>query len=350
MEQGEAGNHGNDQGSSGAALHAGGDEDGARAFIAQVKEEVERCLAAGMSKEQMFHELREKGFHPAAAFAVYKELRDQNNSWFKDYYVKMDLRKQAERLEFLLHQYRTVRDADAAARAQGTAAQQTAMDIPNDVGFLGHRTVPAGLDGTRLVCSSSCSDRRLASASLQLPLSSTTMYVPTGQLLHQIEQPVPNGGVQGVLEPSAACTTSNAAMAVTYPWSCTDNVQTDDVGTMLLHGEQGPPLQQWYPGASAGVVPPWDSNWPTPSSVQMPPENREHHHRPAPCHGEQAEQRLLIDSLRLGEDRNPQVHVASRHGEQAHEPLHQWQSGSQPEAPSKHLLEYQNRHDLAASE
>ena len=38
-------------------------------WAVKVKEEVERCLAAGMSKEQMFHELREKGFHPAAAFA-----------------------------------------------------------------------------------------------------------------------------------------------------------------------------------------------------------------------------------------------------------------------------------------
>lgn len=240
----------------------------------------------------------------------------------------MDLRKQAERLELLLHQYRTVRAADAAATAQVTAAQQTDMTIPNDVRLPGHRTVPAGLDGTRLVCSSSNGD-----------------VIPTGQLLHQIEQPVPNGGVQGVLEPSAACTTSNADMAVTGPWSCNDNV-----GTMWLHGEQGQPLQQWCPGASAGVVPPWGSYWPLPLSVQMPPENREHHDRPAPCHGEQAEQRLLIDSLRLGEDRNPQVHVASRHGEQAYEPLHQWQTGSQPEAPSKRLPEYRNRHDLAASE
>jgi hypothetical protein len=35
----------------------------------KVKEELERCLEAGMSKEEMFRELREKGSHPAATFA-----------------------------------------------------------------------------------------------------------------------------------------------------------------------------------------------------------------------------------------------------------------------------------------
>ncbi|KAI5011509.1 hypothetical protein ZWY2020_013646 [Hordeum vulgare] len=344
MGQSEAGNRGNDQGSSGAALNAGGDEDGARAFIAQVKEELERCLGAGMSKEKMFQELHGKGFHPAAAFAVYKELRDQNNDWFREHYVKMDLRKQAERLQLLLHHYRTVRAANAAARAQGTAGQQTAMAaVPNDVGLPGHwSTVPVGLDGTGLVSTSSSGEPRFAAPYSQLPSPATTTHAPTGQPLHQREQPVPDGGVQGVLEPSAACTAFNGAMAVTYPWSCTDNVHTDNVGTMWLLQ----PPQQWWPGASAGVVPSWGSNCQLPSSVQMPPENREHHDRPAPGpgHGEQAEQPLLIDGLRLGEYGNPQVHVAPQHGEQAHEPLHQWQTASQPQAP------YRNRHGLAASE
>ena len=35
----------------------------------KVKEEVERCLEAGTSKEQLFRVLREKGSHPAATFA-----------------------------------------------------------------------------------------------------------------------------------------------------------------------------------------------------------------------------------------------------------------------------------------
>jgi hypothetical protein len=38
-------------------------------WAVKVKAEVERCLAAGMSKEQMFRELREKGSHPAATYA-----------------------------------------------------------------------------------------------------------------------------------------------------------------------------------------------------------------------------------------------------------------------------------------
>ncbi|KAM0844419.1 hypothetical protein ACQ4PT_057061 [Festuca glaucescens] len=309
----EAHNCGNEQESREAALNAGGDEDDALAFIIQVKEEVERCLAAGMSKEQMFRELREKGSHPAATFAVYKELRHQNSDFFKEYYVKMDVRKQAERLKLLVHQYRTVRDACAGPRAPGTETQQTAMAIPpDDMGLLEDWTVLFGLNG----------DRQSAATSAQLP---------TGQPLHQREQPVPNGGNQRVPVPSAACTTSDSSMAVSYPWACTDNV-----GTMGWHGEQAVPLQQWWPGAGGCVLPPQGSYWQPPSSRERLTENGSHHAGAAPWHSQQAEPswrpgtqpHSQLDSLQSYG--NFLVHVASWHGEQAHEPLHQWQADRQP--------------------
>ncbi|KAK1684550.1 hypothetical protein QYE76_045398 [Lolium multiflorum] len=291
----EAANCGNDLESRAAALNAGGDKDeaDALAFIMQVKEEVERCLAAGMSKEQMFRELREKGSHPAATYAVYKELRHQNKDFFKEYYVKMDVRKQAERLKLLVRQYRTVRDSGVRPRAPGTETQQTAMVIPpDDMGLL-------ELNG----------DPQSAATSAQLP---------TGQPLQQREQPVPNGGNQRVLVPSAACTTSDGAMAVSYPWACTDNV-----GTMGWQGEQAVPLQHWLPGAGGWVLPPQGSYWPPPSSGERLPENGSHHAGAAPRHSQQAEPswrpgtqpRSQLDSLQSYG--NFLAHVTSWHGEQA---------------------------------
>lgn len=309
----EAGNCGNKQESMAAALNAGGDKDeaDALAFIMQVKAEVERCLAAGMSKEQMFRELREKRSHPAATYAVYKELRHQNKDFFKEYYVKMDVRKQAERLKLLVHQYRTVRDAPAGPRAPGTETQQTAMAIPpDDMGLLDDWTVLSGLNG----------DPQSAATSAQLP---------TGQPLQQREQPVPSGGNQRVPVPSAACTTSDGAMAVSYPWVCTDNV-----GTMGWQGEQAGPLQHWWPRSGGCVLPP--KGWQPPSSGDRLPENGSHLAGAAPLHSQQAEPswrpgtqpRLQLDSLQSYG--NFLAHVTSWHGEQAHEPLHQWQAARQP--------------------
>lgn len=143
-----AGTCGNEQDRA-AALSAGGDEDDTLAFIIQVKEEVERCLEAGMSKKEMFRELREKGSPPAATFAVYKELRHQNKDFFKEYYLKMDLKKQAGRLKLLLHQYRTVRAGGADTRPRGTATKQTTTAAPDDVELPKNSDVLVGLHGNR---------------------------------------------------------------------------------------------------------------------------------------------------------------------------------------------------------
>ncbi|TVU19309.1 hypothetical protein EJB05_35450 [Eragrostis curvula] len=82
-----------------------GEED-ARQFILQVKQTVERCLAQGMDKAQMFRAIREEGLHPGAAFAVYKEIRDQNRVFFQEYYCMIDLKEQRERLDRLIRAYR----------------------------------------------------------------------------------------------------------------------------------------------------------------------------------------------------------------------------------------------------
>ncbi|TVU01428.1 hypothetical protein EJB05_53141 [Eragrostis curvula] len=79
----------------------------ARRFILQVKRTVERCVAQGMNKEQMFRAIREEGLHPGAAFAVYKELRRQNRGFFREYYCMIDLKEQRERLDRLILAYRT---------------------------------------------------------------------------------------------------------------------------------------------------------------------------------------------------------------------------------------------------
>jgi hypothetical protein len=245
------------------------------------------------------------------ACPVYKELRDQNNDFFKEYYIKMDLRKQAQRLKLLLHQYRAVRDAGA-----GTAAQQTAMAVPDDEGLPENGTVPVGLYG----------GHQSAAA------SEHTMHVPTGQPLHQREQPVPNGEFQGqgVPVPSGACTTSDGTMAVSYPvsWAC-----TDDAGTMGWQGEQAGPPQQWWPGAGGCVLPPQGSYCQPTSSVERLPEDGSHHAGADPLHSEQAEpswrpgrQPQPTDSLWAYE--NFEVHVPARHSEQAPEPLQQWQDAN----------------------
>ncbi|PNT61616.1 uncharacterized protein LOC112269314 isoform X2 [Brachypodium distachyon] len=269
-----------------------------------------------MSKEQMFRELRLRGLHPAVVFAVYKELRDQNNGFFREHYVKMDLRKQAERLKRLLHHYRTVRDAGAAGAttALGTAAH--AMSIPDGVGGLTeapeHRTVPIGLNGGACLVSSSIGDDSRFAAYAQ----TTRTPALNEQMLLQREQPViPNGGVHGTVPSSAACATSNRAMAVSYPRPPGNREQAE-----LLR-------QRWAAGAS--VVWTRDSYWQRPSvppsSVETPPENSDNQGQAAPRHGRQADEPMLewkpsrqpnIPIECLPEYRNHPVNLASRLGEQ----------------------------------
>ena len=89
-----------------------------------------------------------------SACLVYKELRHQNKDFFKEYYYKMDLSNQAERLKHLMHRYRKVRASGktlaggADTRSPGTATQQTTTAVPDDVGLPESGAVLVGADGS----------------------------------------------------------------------------------------------------------------------------------------------------------------------------------------------------------
>lgn len=232
----DAGTCSNVQGNIGGPDDGGDDKEDTRRFIIQVKEEMERCLEAGMSKEQMFRELREKGLHVAIAFAVYKELRDQNYGFFEEYYGKIDVRKQTERFQRLLHQYRTARDAAAGVSTLLTATPPTAMAVLENMGSSYDQTVvPVGLDDARLVGISSGDGQFAGSEPLQ-----QAVQLPDGEQLHQSEHWVPNGGVRGV---TSAAGPSNAFMTGSWP--------PPRGGLGQWHAEQGERLQRWLCCASA---------------------------------------------------------------------------------------------------
>ncbi|KAL6903375.1 hypothetical protein ACP4OV_004188 [Aristida adscensionis] len=108
-------------------------EEQARRSILQVKDTVERCLRQGMDKAEMFRVIREEELPPAIAFAVYKQLRDQNHGFFKEYYNMIELKEQRQRFDRLIQAYRArasnVANNTAAAISRAPAPASRELDI-----------------------------------------------------------------------------------------------------------------------------------------------------------------------------------------------------------------------------
>ncbi|KAL6652270.1 hypothetical protein ACP70R_011195 [Stipagrostis hirtigluma subsp. patula] len=185
------------------------EEDDARRFILQVKETVERCLAQGMDKAQMFRVIREEGLPSSIAFAVYKQLRDQNHAFFKEYYSMIDLKEQRERFNHLIQAYRAggsnVNAVAAGVRVPETATTSTSMelDIPVHNGWPDQQAVQGWLDHTAHLAIArgvGGGDDQLAGAARP----QQALRLPAGQQLRYHQQPVADGGVQEVAWPQQA--------------------------------------------------------------------------------------------------------------------------------------------------
>ncbi|RLM64411.1 uncharacterized protein C2845_PM16G16000 [Panicum miliaceum] len=99
-----------------------GDHQEARQFILKVKKTIERCLEQRMNKAEMFRVIREEGLPTWIAFAVFKELREQNHDFFREYYSMHDLKEQREKLGRLIQAYR----AGGSAATTGARAPEAA--------------------------------------------------------------------------------------------------------------------------------------------------------------------------------------------------------------------------------
>ncbi|BAS80120.1 Os02g0658350 [Oryza sativa Japonica Group] len=64
----------------------------------QVKDVIARCLEARLSKGQMFRQFRRSKIDPVIYYAVYKELRSQNEEFFELFMLKVSLKRQIDRV------------------------------------------------------------------------------------------------------------------------------------------------------------------------------------------------------------------------------------------------------------
>jgi hypothetical protein len=211
----------------------------------QVKQTVERCLAEGMNKAQMFREIREEGLQLGAAFAgesiiqsstsfaqaslfngsqhrsnlteylvchlVYKELRDQNHGFFKEYSNKIDLKEQHQQLNRLIRTcLQGARNAEDGARVPEIVTPQIATDVPvNTDGWLDQQALTTWMSngGHRLPDLPAVEQvpdhgQPVASAvALAVAWLEQKLDLPALEQLHNHGQPVSNVGFQGAAWP-----------------------------------------------------------------------------------------------------------------------------------------------------
>ncbi|CAN6268806.1 unnamed protein product [Urochloa humidicola] len=165
-------------------------EEEARQFILQVKKIIERCLEQGMNKAEMFRVIREEGLPTWIAFAVFKELREQNHDFFKEYYSMHDLQEQRKKLGRLIQAHRACSsNAAAGARALETvtmaAAIATEPDTMAGIEWSDQHADQAWSDGefSRLLASSIGGGNQFAGAAA-LPQQQAVVHCLNGQLPH----------------------------------------------------------------------------------------------------------------------------------------------------------------------
>ncbi|CAN6240404.1 unnamed protein product [Urochloa humidicola] len=172
-------------------------EEEARQFILQVKKIIERCLEQGMNKAEMFRVIREEGLPTWIAFAVFKELREQNHDFFKEYYSMHDLQEQRKKLGRLIQTHRACSsNAAAGARALETvtmAAAATEPDTTAGMEWSDQHADQAWSDGefSRLLASSIGGGDQFAGAGA-LPQQQAIVHCPNGQQPHDDQQAVYN--------------------------------------------------------------------------------------------------------------------------------------------------------------
>ncbi|CAN6229121.1 unnamed protein product [Urochloa humidicola] len=174
-------------------------EEEARQFIFQVKKIIERCLEQGMNKAEMFRVIREEGLPTWIAFAVFKELREQNHDFFKEYYSMHDLKEQRKKLGRLIQAHRACRGSAAAGMREletatmAAAAAATEPDTTVGMEWSDQQAEQAWSDGefSRLLASSIGGGDQFAGAGA-LPQQQATVHCPNGQQTHDDQQAVYN--------------------------------------------------------------------------------------------------------------------------------------------------------------
>ncbi|RLM73414.1 uncharacterized protein C2845_PM15G16900 [Panicum miliaceum] len=270
-----------------------GDQE-ARQFILKVKKTIERCLEQRMNKAEMFRTIREEGLPSWIAFAVFKELREQNHDFFREYYSMHDLREQREKLGRLVQAYRAGCSAAAAGaralEAAPTVAAVMETDAAASMEWSDHQQTEedAWLDGelARLLASSSTGGGdEFPGAALpqqQAVLCPGGQHQPrddqqavykyndclremgwaeeavaaaptlAGQQLHDNEQPeqlmASNGGFQGAPAPPLAAGLPCDTLMDPWPLS------QDGIFGWGQEQQAEPPVQRW-PGAGADPSP-----------------------------------------------------------------------------------------------
>ncbi|CAN6235844.1 unnamed protein product [Urochloa humidicola] len=212
-----------------------GDEE-ARQFILQVKKIIERCLEQGMNKAEMFRVIREEGLPTWIAFAVFKELREQNHDFFKEYYTMHDVKRQREKLGRLIQAHRAGSgNAAAGARALETAtmAAAAAMEPDTTAGMEEwsdqQAAKHASLEGelARLLAGSTGGGDQFAGAAAS-PQRQAVVHCPGGQQPHDDQQAVYNEWLREM--------TASAEEAVAMPVSTLAGQQLHDNDLPVANG------------------------------------------------------------------------------------------------------------------
>uniref|UniRef100_A0A0E0K362 Uncharacterized protein n=1 Tax=Oryza punctata TaxID=4537 RepID=A0A0E0K362_ORYPU len=142
-----------------------------------VKDEIARCLEARLSKEQMFRQFRQSKIDPVIYYAVYKELRSQNEEFFELFMLKVSLRRQIDRVNHQLAMCRVLR-RQANASAGGHRCGHPSCS--------GHRAVAVPVPHA---------PRAMPSTPLAVPLPATAMAQRTHCNLARMPRPQqPNCG------------------------------------------------------------------------------------------------------------------------------------------------------------
>ncbi|CAL5015561.1 unnamed protein product [Urochloa decumbens] len=172
------------------------EDEEARQFILQVKKIIERCVAQGMDKAEMFRVIREEGLPTWIAFAVFQELREQNHDFFKEYYIMHDLKKQREKLGSLIQAYRAGSgNAAAGGRAleMATVAPAVAAMEPVTTAAMELATEQASLEGElALLLAGSTGGGDQFAAAAALPQQQAVVHTPNGEQPHDDQQAVYN--------------------------------------------------------------------------------------------------------------------------------------------------------------